>query len=333
MEKEGLVSIVTPCHNSSNFVYRLLDSVLEQTYQKIQMVAVDNDSQDETAKIIKSYIPKFEKRGYTLQYVHQDDLGPSAGIQTGLRYIKGDYLFMPDSDDWYAEPRSIEKFVQKFEELPDNYAVIRCQQSFINEETMKPMGISYQNATEDDPGTLFEDCLFGRNGYNYAPINYAVKVSALRKETGLNIYNAYNTGQQRQICLPLYYKYKTWTILEPLVCYLVRKNSVSHGDYAKFPSQLQLYKNSSSYIDSIFRCIDTMPNDIKEAYRMEFLKRYAEKMCFMAVRCQKKEELEMFLNDYAQYGGNRLKMWGRLFKFRIRRVLYSKRPKMTYCGD
>ena len=237
MEKKPLVSVIIPCHNSTAYIFRLLDSLLNQTYPNMEIYAIDNDSEDNTADIIKSYIPKFEDKGYSAYYIHQDDLGPSAAMQTGFKYIKGEYLIMPDSDDWYSRPSSVETYIDKFLSLPDNYAIIRSQLQFINEEDMKLIKIIYEDFPEDDPGTLFEDCLFAKNGYNFAPIDYMVKVSALREMTGMKIYNAYNTGQQRQICLPLYYRYKAWTLAEPLACYLVRKNSISHGDYSKFKTQ------------------------------------------------------------------------------------------------
>ena len=318
MEKEGLVSLITPCHNSSKFIHRLLDSVLEQTYGLIEMITVDNASEDDTPDIISNYMPKFEAKGYTLSYIRQDDLGPSAGIQTGLRVITGEYLLMPDSDDWYSGPKSIETFVNKFKELSQDYAIIRCQQNFIDEETMQTTGISYKDATEDDPGTLFEDCLFGRN-YNFAPINYMVRVSALRKETGLEIYNAYNTGQQRQICLPLYYKYKAWTIKEPLVCYLVRKNSVSHGSYAKIKTQAILYEQSAQYIDTIFSTINNMPEREKELYRSAFLKQQAERMAQRANKAG--VEAKKYIRDYIMYGGSGLNLRFKLFILRIGRPI------------
>jgi len=320
MEKKGLVSLITPCHNSRKFIHRLLDSVLEQTYGKIEMITVDNASEDDTPYIIKSYMPKFEAKGYTLSYIRQEDLGPSAGIQTGLRVITGEYLLMPDSDDWYAGPKSIETFVNKFKELSDEYAIIRCQQNFVNEETMEVTGISYKNAMEDDPGTLFEDCLFGRN-YNFAPINYMVRVSALREEIGMEIYNAYNTGQQRQICLPLYYKYKAWTIKEPLVCYLVRKNSVSHGVYAKYSAQIKMYKKSTDYIDSILASIKTMPEEEKARYRNCFMKMTSENICLMAMRCGEKEDLKYLVEDFKKYGGTKMELRTRLLKNYMRGIV------------
>ena len=229
---------------------------------------------------------------------------------------------MPDSDDYYAKPTSIETFVNKFLSLPDNYAIIRSQLQYIDEETMQSIGIAYENFPEDDPGTLFEDCLFAQNGYNFAPIDYMVKVSALREMTGMNIYNAYNTGQQRQICLPLYYKYKAWTIAEPLVCYLVRKKSISHGDYAKFATQAHLYTQSPKYIDSIFATIKIMPESEKNDYRNRYLKMRAKRMASMAMCTRHFQDAEKFLSDYKKYGGNsfllRLRLWKDVVKKYIR---------------
>ena len=327
MEQKPLVSIVTPCHNSSAFIHRLLDSIIEQTYPRIEMITVDNDSKDNTAEIIHSYMPKFQERGYTLIYIHQEDLGPSAGIQTGIRHIQGDYLVMPDSDDWYAKSTSIEIFVNKFEDLPDYYAVLRSQMQLINEQDMSPMEIIYKGFPEDDPGTLFVDCLYGQNGYNFAPINYMVKVSKFKEMTGLEIFNAYNTGQQRQICLPLYYKYKAWTIADVLVCYLVRSNSVSHGDYAKYSTQKKLYNQSPEYIDSILSCIDVMPEHKRMHYRNSFLQMQTIFILKMAISSGNKDDISTYLDNYAKYGGNSKKLLFSLKKekliARIKAMIYK----------
>ena len=304
MESKPLVSIITPCHNSENYLFRLMDSILSQTYPNIEMITVDNDSKDKTPDIIMEYVPKFIEKGYALKYIHQDDLGPSAGIQTGLRHVKGDYLLMPDSDDYYACSTAIETFVNKFLSLPEEYAIIRSQLIFINEKDMKPMGMAYEHFPEDDPGTLFEDCLFAKNDYNFAAINYMVKVSALRELTGMEIYNTYNIGQQRQICLPLYYKYKAWTISKPLVCYLVRESSVSHGEYSKYPTKVLLYKKAPDYIDSILSCIPSMPAEKKEEYRRGYLRMRAKDMAIMAINTNHFSDVKTYFDDYKKNGGD-----------------------------
>ena len=70
--KKGLVSVITPCFNTGDYLHWLLDSVLEQTYPYIQMIVVDDGSTDNSRQIIESYVPKFNDRGYSLEYVYQE---------------------------------------------------------------------------------------------------------------------------------------------------------------------------------------------------------------------------------------------------------------------
>lgn len=326
MEKKPLVSVITPCHNSAPYIHRLLDSLLSQTYPNVEIFIVDNDSKDNTAEVVKSYFPKFKQKGYEALYIHEDDLGPSSAMQTGFQYIKGDYLVMPDSDDYYASPSSLEKYINRFLTLPEEYAIIRSQLQFIDESTMQPLGVVYENYPEDDPGTLFEDCLLGKNGYNYAPIDYMVKVSALREMTGMRIYNAYNVGQQRQVCLPLYYKYKAWTIPEPLACYLVRRNSISHGDYLKFKVQSHLYTLQETYINSIFDTISTMSLKERKKYHDSFMKNQAGRMVMIALKAN--ENIVTYMSDYIGYGGSALRITWVVLKFKLNQLI----RKQTYCN-
>ena len=64
-----LVSVLTPCYNSADFLHRLLDSILEQDYPSIEMYAIDDGSTDRTRQVIQTYIPVFQQRGYSLKYV------------------------------------------------------------------------------------------------------------------------------------------------------------------------------------------------------------------------------------------------------------------------
>ena len=51
--EKGLVSIISPCYNSEKYIFRMLDSVRKQTYKKIEMICVDDGSDDDTGRIIK----------------------------------------------------------------------------------------------------------------------------------------------------------------------------------------------------------------------------------------------------------------------------------------
>ena len=114
------------------------------------------------------------------------------------------------------------------------------------------LGILGQNMTEGEMPHLFDDCFFAENDYVYSGIGYMFKTEKLRELTGMNIYTQHDTGPNRQIMLPLLYQFKCYTIAKPMVCYFVRKTSVSHGDYSKYQIMINLMKNEKEYINAVF---------------------------------------------------------------------------------
>lgn len=280
---DPLLTIITPCHNSAAFIHRLMDSVLQQTYPNVEMIMIDNASTDDTANIIKSYIPKFEKKGYLLTYHLEEDLGPSIGLRNGMKMMHGDYVTFPDSDDYYSRPESLELMVSKLNSLSDEYVVVRSMVQQIDEKTMQPCGIWGENISDGEEKNLFEDCLFAQNGYYYINIGYMIRVSALKEITGLDFYAAYNVGPGRQVYLPLYYYKKCFSIKQILSHYLVRENSISHGDYSKFKVRTSLYDQSIIYFDSILAPISDLSIEKKQFYKKLFMYQETKAMANFAM--------------------------------------------------
>lgn len=96
------INIVTPVYNGEQYIHRLLDSILMQTYPDIMMYVIDDGSTDGTKAVVEHYVPLFVNRGYDLHYVYQENGGQSAALNRGLKYIDGDYFLWPDADDWYS---------------------------------------------------------------------------------------------------------------------------------------------------------------------------------------------------------------------------------------
>lgn len=321
------VSIITPCHNSAVFIHRLLDSILSQSYEEVEMIAVDNDSKDETAKILNQYSEKFQKKGYSLSYIHQDDLGPSCAVKKAIKLITGDYLIVPDSDDFFAVSDFLKKMVTTLESLPDDYGMIRCQEQKISDGNFEKIGIMGEGLPSEDPGTLFTDCLLSHNKYYYPGVGYLYKVAALKKTIkNLEIFGAYHTGQNRQLMLPVLYSYKCYTIPEPMVNYLVRPNSISNGDYKKYSIKAEMYNRAAIYIDSILDSIVAMPSDKRTYYRNLYLKINAQSMASLAIRTKRLKESEKYISDYRMYGGSiillRLRLWKEYLRF-IKQIIWK----------
>ena len=76
---KDLVSIITPCYNTGKLLPNLLESILSQDYPFVEMYAINDGSQDDTENVIMEYIPKFKKKGYSLN------------DRVGVSYIEKEY--------------------------------------------------------------------------------------------------------------------------------------------------------------------------------------------------------------------------------------------------
>lgn len=102
-----LVSIVTVCYNSEKTIRRAIESVLGQTYPKIEYIIVDGQSQDGTLAIAREYEDKFREKGYSYRIISEKDNGIYDAMNKGIRASSGEIVGMINSDDWY-EPIAAE---------------------------------------------------------------------------------------------------------------------------------------------------------------------------------------------------------------------------------
>lgn len=297
--QKNLVSLITPCHNSAKFVHRLLDSVLQQTYPYIEMILVDNASEDNTVEVLESYIPKFESRGYTLKIIKQGNLGPT-GIQSGLSILNGEFFSCPDSDDYYNKNYAIERFVEQFRKLPDEFAYVRSQIDVINEENGLLERTYFKDVDEYGPKTLFEDLIYETGNITYVTISYMIKTEIFRKYTNMKIWCYPLAGPNRQLMCPVIYKNPYFTIKESLVCYLVRKNSVSHGGEWKYNVlKTLMYDKAYEYIHAVLMSCPGMPDVERKKYENAFTNSHLYKCISLAFRYNNREDFNMFYKKYS----------------------------------
>lgn len=90
-----MVSIILPVFNAERFLPQCLDSILRQTYQKWELIAVDDGSKDGSMEILKSY----EKRDNRIHIISKENEGVSLARNVALEQSHGDYIYFVDSDD------------------------------------------------------------------------------------------------------------------------------------------------------------------------------------------------------------------------------------------
>lgn len=289
-----LVSVITPCYNTGKYLSRLLNSVLEQSYPHIEMIAVDDGSTDNTAEVIKGFIGKFEQKGYSLVYVKQENSGQSVAIQRGLDMINGEYLVWPDSDDYYASADAITKMVARFKDSPEDVAMVRTQEVMVEDADIHhPICVKGARAREYEHKDLFEDCLLGKNAFFYCPGAYMAKYQSFIKSSKLPIYTSKDAGQNWQLMLPLLYHYRCSTILEPLYHVVCRGNSHSREkkEYSRLKQRIETYRDT---ILCTLKNIVGMPATELEHYTHIIENKYTKELLNAAIVNKQKGEAQEF---------------------------------------
>ncbi len=106
-----LVSVVIPTYNSATTLPRTLASVLAQTWTRCEILVIDDGSADTTPALLAGY-------GEQLRAIRQDNAGPSAARNRGLREARGDYVAFLDADDLWL-PEKLERQVALLSAHPE----------------------------------------------------------------------------------------------------------------------------------------------------------------------------------------------------------------------
>lgn len=98
-------SVIIPTFNRAHSIKRAINSCLAQTFTDLEIVVVDDGSNDNTSQVVKSVVDR------RVDYVFQENAGASAARNTGAAHSRGAYLAFLDSDDEFL-PSKLEAFHQ-----------------------------------------------------------------------------------------------------------------------------------------------------------------------------------------------------------------------------
>ena len=97
--QDPLISIIVPVYNVERYLVKCLDSIVNQTYQNLQIILIEDGSSDNSGKICDDY----SKKDQRISVIHKRNEGLSAARNEGLDIAEGEYIGFVDSDD-YIEP-------------------------------------------------------------------------------------------------------------------------------------------------------------------------------------------------------------------------------------
>lgn len=93
-----IVSIIIPVYNVEKYLERCIESVLRQTYTNLQIILVNDGSQDSSGQICDAYAAKYPQ----IEVIHQANGGLSAARNAGLECATGEWIVFIDSDDYIS---------------------------------------------------------------------------------------------------------------------------------------------------------------------------------------------------------------------------------------
>jgi glycosyltransferase involved in cell wall biosynthesis len=143
----GLVSVVMAAFNEEAFIAEAIESVLAQTYRPVEVIVVDDGSDDRTGEIA---------RGYDVRLLCRPHLGASAARNAGVAVAGGKYWTVFDADD-IMPPERLAGQVAHLEEHPEFGMVLGLTEAFVSPGEPRP---AHYNPVWDNgpyrghPGTM-----------------------------------------------------------------------------------------------------------------------------------------------------------------------------------
>jgi glycosyltransferase involved in cell wall biosynthesis len=158
MKFNPLVTIVIPVFNGSNYLSEAIDSALDQTYQNIEVIVVNDGSTDEgaTERIALSY-------GEKIKYFSKSNGGTSTALNLGIENMLGEYFCWLSHDDLYR-PTNIELQIKKLSELEDKSTIIMTE--------LDCMDSDYRITVESTEYLDHRKMWPPRNSFNLYPVIY-----------------------------------------------------------------------------------------------------------------------------------------------------------------
>lgn len=101
------ITIIIPVYNVELYIKKCLESILNQSYQNLEIILVNDGTEDKSMEVIIQY-----QNDERLKIIEQKNMGLSAARNTGLKYATGEYIMFVDSDDW-LELDCIEKCINE----------------------------------------------------------------------------------------------------------------------------------------------------------------------------------------------------------------------------
>lgn len=136
---EILISVIIPVYNGEKYISRAIDSLLNQSYKYIEIIVINDGSNDTTDEIVKSY-------GKQVRYYYQENKGVSSARNLGIENAKGTHIGFLDADD-YVLPNMYAILLNDIQKHDSDFAV--CNVFLENDQNLRVKTFQLNNVKLD----------------------------------------------------------------------------------------------------------------------------------------------------------------------------------------
>lgn len=128
MNKEPKISVIVPVYNKEKYLKKCLDSIVNQTYQNLEVIIVNDGSKDDSKAVCENYLSDTR-----VQLINTENRGAPSARNTGLDLATGDYISFVDADDYIVKD-FYKIMYQMIEDNQADMAQCRCKRISMEEE-------------------------------------------------------------------------------------------------------------------------------------------------------------------------------------------------------
>jgi len=122
------LSVIIPVYNTSKYIEKCLNSILNQYMNDIELIIVNDGSTDNSEEIITKWIDEYKDK-IEVKYFKKENGGLSSARNFGVKHATGEYITFVDSDD-YLDPQ-IYQHLEKY--MEDKVELIKFKMSTVDE--------------------------------------------------------------------------------------------------------------------------------------------------------------------------------------------------------
>lgn len=305
---EDLVTVIVPVYQVKEYLAKCIESILEQTYSNIEVILIDDGSNDGSEKICDTFA-NIDSR---VKVIHQKNKGVSAARNIGLENSNGKYICFIDADD-YIDEKYISELYKMCKENEADISICGICNVLNNKPSNKSNEIQKVYKANEAIQEVFKEKYF----------NCVVWAKMFKR----NMFDSYRFNTNTSISEDLEIIYKIFKQANKIAVntgkylyfYLIRANSALHSKYnSKYEETLRIIEDAidffseqdelkvciiKKYVNASYDCIKKAMEDNK--YNKELGKKIRKKLKYyqksITKTRDKKVKIKLYLILYGRW--------------------------------